>query len=128
MEGQLTINLAQDSIVQGTPIYVKSIFQNLVSNAIKYRSPERSINIQITTKVQENNVLLTIEDNGLGIDLKLHEHRLFKMFNQFHDPSKGSGMGLYMVKYMVDKINGKLELKSKVDEGSKFSILFKKSK
>jgi|GEM_PF-1556556 len=128
LEGQLTINLAQDSIVQGTPIYVKSIFQNLVSNAIKYRSPKRSINIQITTKVQENNVLLTIEDNGLGIDLKLHEHRLFKMFNQFHDPSKGTGMGLYMVKYMVDKINGKLELKSKVDEGSKFSILFKKSK
>jgi PAS domain S-box-containing protein len=128
LNGQISINLAKHSTVLGTPIYIKSIIQNLISNAIKYRSENRNISINITTKEQDNYILLTIEDNGLGIDLKLHEHRLFKMFNQFHDHSKGSGMGLFMVNYMVNKINGKLNLESKVEVGTKFSILLEKAK
>jgi PAS domain S-box-containing protein len=128
LNGQISIDIAENSTVLGTSIYIKSIIQNLISNAIKYRSKSRNISINISTKLQGKYILLTIEDNGLGIDLKLHEHRLFKMFNQFHDHSDGSGMGLYMVNYMVNKINGKLNLESKVEVGTKFSILLEKAK
>jgi signal transduction histidine kinase len=69
--------------------------------------------------------VLTVQDNGLGINL-VNEPRLFGMFQRLHDHVEGSGIGLYMVKKMVENAGGKITVESQVDVGSTFSVYFKR--
>jgi PAS domain S-box-containing protein len=75
----------------------RSLLYNLLSNAIKYQSPERPCIINIHTRLEEPYVLLSVRDNGLGMN-KRQQEQLFTMFRRFHDHVEGSGIGLYMVK------------------------------
>jgi PAS domain S-box-containing protein len=103
--------------------YIQNIFHNLLSNAIKYRSPKRELLVRITAKVENGWVILTFADNGLGIDLQQHGHRLFGMYSRFHFHTEGKGLGLYLVKTQVEALNGKIEIQSKEGEGSVFTVL-----
>lgn len=125
LNGKFNVHLARRSRVIGTHAYLESILMNLISNAVKYFSPNRNPIISINTEVQDDFLLLVVEDNGLGIDTQLHKQRLFKMFNRFHHHPNGSGMGLYLVKSMVEKLGGTIEIESEVDRGTKFSIRLK---
>ncbi|MFC7667581.1 ATP-binding protein [Hymenobacter humi] len=80
---------------------------NLVSNAIKYRAPDRVPQVRIRAWPEASGVMLEVEDNGLGLDTA-NEHKLFGMFQRFHDHVEGSGIGLYMVKKMVENAGGAL--------------------
>jgi signal transduction histidine kinase len=123
--GKLTAQLLDNVVVFGTIVYIESIVQNLLSNAIKYRSLTEKLEINISTSVDENGLIFNLEDNGLGMDLIRHKDKLFKMFNHFHHNSEGSGMGLHMVKNMVEKIGGSIKIESEVNKGTKISVLFK---
>lgn len=127
VDGELNLELTLESKVVGTIIYLKSIITNLLSNALKYSSPKRTISIFIKTTIDDNYFYLTIEDNGLGIDLNLQKNKIFKMFNQFHQQSEGNGMGLYMVKSMIEKLGGTIKVESEVDKGTKFTIRLKRN-
>lgn len=105
--------------------YVESVFYNLVSNAIKYRHPERLPRIQIRSKVENGYVRIDVGDNGLGIDLVKHRDYLFNLYKRFHFHVEGKGMGLYLVKTQVEALGGKIEIESKVNEGTVFSIFLK---
>ncbi|MEQ8535305.1 MAG: HAMP domain-containing sensor histidine kinase, partial [Imperialibacter sp.] len=72
---------------------LKSIMYNLVTNALKYRSTERDLEIQVRTFSKENRTYLSVEDNGLGIDLNQNREKLFSIFSRFHDHVEGSGIG-----------------------------------
>ncbi|QMU29154.1 PAS domain-containing sensor histidine kinase [Adhaeribacter radiodurans] len=102
---------------------LRSIIYNLLSNAIKYRSAERALIIRLNCQKEEKYQVLSVQDNGLGIDLS-QQHKLFIMFNRLHDHVDGSGMGLYMVKKIVENIGGKIEVQSNVNEGSTFKVYF----
>jgi two-component system, sensor histidine kinase and response regulator len=102
----------------------KSILYNLLSNAIKYRDPQRKPKIQIKTEIADNYALLTVKDNGLGMDLK-EDTKIFSMFKRLHDHVEGSGIGLYIVKRIVSNTGGKIEVESKIGDGSIFKIYFK---
>jgi signal transduction histidine kinase len=70
--------------------------------------------------------VLAVEDNGLGLSAKQQE-KLFSMFRRFHDHVEGSGVGLYMVKRIMDNAGGKIEVDSQLGAGSTFRIYFPKA-
>jgi PAS domain S-box-containing protein len=102
----------------------RSILFNLISNALKFRSPERDCIIDIWTRLEEPYVKLTVKDNGVGIHERHHE-QLFSMFKRFHDHVDGTGIGLYMVKRMVENAGGKIEVESKEGVGTEFDLFLK---
>ncbi|MGY0039019.1 sensor histidine kinase [Pedobacter sp. NJ-S-72] len=79
-------------------VYMQSILQNLISNAIKYRDPARKNHIALKTYIKENTVQLTITDNGKGIDLNKYRSEIFGLFKTFHMEQDSHGIGLYLVK------------------------------
>lgn len=105
-------------------IYMESIMLNLVSNALKYSSPDRRPVIEIKTGYEKNNKALYISDNGLGIDLKRHRSKLFKLHKTFHRNIKGKGLGLFMTKNQVEAMGGEISVESKLGEGTTFKIVF----
>jgi signal transduction histidine kinase len=103
---------------------LKSILYNLVSNAVKYRSPERELLVQITCLTQGDYHVLQVEDNGLGMDMR-QEEKIFALFKRLHTHVEGTGIGLYIVKKIVENAGGKIEVKSQVGVGSTFRVYFK---
>ncbi len=101
---------------------LRSILYNFISNAIKYSSPDRRPLIRISTERINNTIALTISDNGLGIS-EHNQKKVFQMFKRFHDHIEGSGIGLYIVKRIIDNSGGKIELTSEVNKGTTFRIV-----
>ena len=101
----------------------RSILYNLLSNAIKYQDEERSCVIKISTRLEDSYVLLHIQDNGLGIS-QHHQSQLYTMFKRFHGHVEGSGVGLYMVKRIIDNAGGKIEVESEEGVGTAFNVYF----
>jgi PAS domain S-box-containing protein len=104
---------------------LKSVLYNLLSNAIKYRSPARQLRIRVSCKTQGDYHVLTVEDNGLGVNLSQGE-KMFTLFKRFHTHVPGTGMGLHIVKKMVENAEGRILVESRVDVGSVFRVYFKK--
>jgi signal transduction histidine kinase len=101
---------------------IKSIFQNLLTNAIKYRSQERNCVIEVKTFMRDQAIVLEVHDNGLGMDLVRNGHKLFKMFTRLHDHVEGTGLGLYMIKRIIEKRGGDISVESSPGVGTKFLI------
>ncbi len=103
---------------------LKSILYNLITNAIKYKSPDRKPEITIRSFPSVNKKLeMHIADNGLGIDLSVHGEKVFCLFKRFHDHIEGSGIGLYSVKKIIENKGGSITLESKVNIGSVFKLI-----
>jgi signal transduction histidine kinase len=103
---------------------LKSIIANLFSNAVKYRSPDRRAQIILKTEKIAEGPVLTVTDNGVGIDLEKESDRLFKKYQRFSDQAEGTGLGLWIVKEIVEKNGGKIEVESNVGKGTTFRIIF----
>ena len=104
----------------------KSIIYNLISNAIKYSNPDRPPEINISCTKTDNYLIVIVRDNGLGIPAN-KIHTIFEMFKRLHSHVEGSGLGLFIVKRMIENANGKIEVESEAGKGSAFSIYFKKN-
>ncbi len=102
--------------------YVNSILYNLISNAIQYRSAKRRPVVKVSSETINGHVHLTVTDNGLGIDLTRHGHEVFKLYKRFHLHTQGKGLGLYIVRQQIEKLNGKIEIDSKPDHGATFKV------
>lgn len=100
---------------------LKSILLNLITNAIKYKSPVRSPVICIHCKKEAGKIILSVSDNGLGIPANFLP-KMFMMFKRYHAHVEGTGIGLYLVKRIVENYNGSLEVYSEVDKGTTFTI------
>ncbi len=105
---------------------VASILYNLVSNSIKYRSPLRAPQIEITSSQEEKYFILTVKDNGLGIDTQHHKDSLFMMYKRFHPQTEGKGLGLYLVKLQAEALGGYVEITSEVNRFTQFIVRLKK--
>jgi PAS domain S-box-containing protein len=106
-------------------IHLESIFLNLISNAIKYRSEQRKLSIKVSSEIQDNWILVSFQDNGLGIDVERFKDRLFGLYQRFHDGKDGKGLGLYMIKSQIEALGGKIEVESEPGSGSIFKVFFK---
>jgi PAS domain S-box-containing protein len=105
--------------------HLRSIIDNLLSNALKYRMPGRLPRIKIHTYSTPHHQVIVVEDNGLGIR-KEHQPRVFDMFRRFHHQVEGTGVGLHIVKKIVEKYKGSITLDSEVEKGSVFQVFLKK--
>jgi two-component system, sensor histidine kinase len=123
-QARLEIDIDGCSMVNSTEKNLRSIMYNLLSNALKYHSPDRAPVVQITCSQTSDYQVLSVQDNGLGIDLT-QENKLFAMFKRLHSHVEGSGIGLYMVKKIIENAGGKIEVQSKVGEGSEFRVYFR---
>lgn len=104
---------------------LRSVVYNLLSNAIKYRAPERVPRVQISCKSGPDYQVLSVKDNGLGMDPRRFD-QLFTMFKRFHSHVEGTGIGLYMIKKMVENAGGRIEVESQLGEGTTFHVYFKR--
>ncbi len=117
----LTVDLAACPTVRFSAKNLRSIVYNLLSNAIKYRAPERAPVVQLRCHGAPGQVLLTVQDNGLGLS-EVQQGELFRMFRRLHNHVPGSGVGLYMVKKMVENAGGSITVQSQLGAGSTFTV------
>ncbi|MCB2377151.1 PAS domain-containing protein [Hymenobacter sp. BT635] len=101
---------------------LQSVLYNLLSNSLKYADPGRPPRVQVRTSLEGGTPVLTVTDNGQGIDLERHGKELFQLFRRFHEHVEGSGMGLYLVNRMVQLNGAWLKVDSEVGVGSTFRI------
>lgn len=105
---------------------VHSIVYNLVSNCIKYRSNERPLKIELNTTENEKNYIISVTDNGLGINLDRYRENLFKLYKRFHFHINGKGIGLYLVKLQCESLGGHIEVESELNKFTRFTVYLPK--
>lgn len=120
----ITNDISADYIISGVAAYIDSILLNLLTNAIKYRSPDRQGIVKLSAKEENNHVILTIQDNGLGIDLKRYGSKLFGMYKTFHENADARGIGLFITKNQIEAMGGKVEVESEVNRGTTVKVYF----
>nr|WP_052695133.1 PAS domain-containing sensor histidine kinase [Hymenobacter sp. AT01-02] len=121
---QVEIDVAACPTIRFSEKNLRSVVYNLFSNALKYHSPERTPHVRIRCESTPEHQVLVIQDNGLGMEAG-RQQQLFTMFKRFHDHVEGSGIGLYMVKKMVDNAGGRIEVETQVKQGSTFRVYFR---
>ncbi len=121
--GRLHVDVRAVPTVQFSVKNLRSVVYNLLSNALKYHHPDRAPQVQVRSREVGAYHVLEVQDNGLGLDLT-REPELFGMFRRYHTHVGGSGIGLYMVKRMVENTGGRIEVHSTLGEGSTFTVYF----
>jgi chemotaxis family two-component system sensor kinase Cph1 len=106
--------------------HLKSIISNLLSNAIRYRHPDRPLKIMLTTWKKNGQIFMQCEDNGLGIDLAQHGHTLFHLYKTFHGHPEGKGIGLFLIRHQLESMDGEINVESTPGEGTTFTVRFGK--
>ncbi len=124
-EARIEVDLEECAPIHFSRKNLRSIVYNLFSNALKYRSPERIPVIRLSCRENEEYTVFSVSDNGLGMDLS-GGTKIFSMFKRLHDHVEGSGIGLYIIKKIVDNAGGKIEVESKVGQGTTFEVYFKR--
>ncbi len=107
--------------VQGDEIQLRQLFQNLISNGIKFRSENKKPRIEITAQTENGKLVFKIQDNGIGLDKKYHE-KVFQIFTRLNSTAKyqGSGIGLAVCKKIVERHGGEIWLESELGKGTAF--------
>lgn len=104
--------------------YLHSIFYNIISNSIKYAKKDIPPHIFISSEKKGETLCLTFKDNGMGIDMARYGNQLFGLYKRFNMDVEGKGLGLFMTKAQVETLNGHIEVKSAIGEGTCFVISF----
>ncbi|MBC6612153.1 PAS domain-containing protein [Hymenobacter sp. BT507] len=100
---------------------LRSILYNLLSNAVKYRAYDRPATVHLRCERKAEEVVLTVRDNGLGLT-PAQQEQLFRMFRRLHSHVEGSGVGLYMVKKIVENAGGTITVESQPNVGTTFTV------
>lgn len=107
--------------IRGRLVPLQSVFANLVSNALRYRHPARSLKIHISAEETQDKAIVRVADNGVGVDPKDRE-RIFQMFERGSTATAGSGIGLALSRRIVEAVGGNLSLDSSSDQGTEFTV------
>ena len=102
--------------------YLESIIQNLLTNAIKYKHPDRDPEITAKTILTKDTIKVIVSDNGIGIDLEKFGDSIFGLYKTFHNNKNSEGVGLYLVKNQIETYGGQITLDSEVNIGTTFTI------
>lgn len=102
---------------------LRSIIYNLLSNALKYRAPDRRAIINITTSKRKDRIILSVRDNGLGMN-EVQQKKLFTMFRRMHTHVEGTGIGLYTIKRIIENSGGSIKVYSEINKGTEFQVSF----
>jgi PAS domain S-box-containing protein len=111
-------------VIKGDKTKLQQVFQNLISNAVKFND-KKAGRIEIDVKKQKSYYQFSIRDNGIGIDKKFHD-KIFKIFHSLNKSKDSTGIGLSIVKKIVDLHEGEIWLESKPNTGSTFYFTLKR--
>ena len=119
---KVNVDVTQQSDFKTDPIRVRTILRNLLSNSFKYCSPETPAPfIHINVRVRPSHCAILLRDNGIGIHQNF-KSRIYEMFFRATERSAGSGLGLYIVKSMVEKLKGRISFESTLNVGTTFLL------
>jgi signal transduction histidine kinase len=121
-KGRLDVDVRAVSAVTFSEKNLRSVLFNLLSNALKYRHPDRVPEVRVRAHWDGAYAVLEVQDNGLGLDLARDQEKLFGMFQRLHTHVVGSGVGLFMVKRLVDNAGGRITVNSTIGQGSVFTV------
>ena len=119
---EIKLDIAPELKMKTVPSYFESILLNLITNAIKYKSPARNPIIEIFAKKGDSNFVFEVRDNGIGIDLLKHKDKIFGMYKTFHGNADAVGLGLFMTKNHIEALGGSADVASEVGKGSTFKF------
>jgi signal transduction histidine kinase len=123
--GTINIHLDEAPYVYAIRPMLHSILYNLLSNALKYKSPDRPLVINVQSRWQQpDKIIVEVSDNGLGIDLSTQGQNMFKLYKRFHHHIPGKGLGLYLVKSQMEIMGGKVSVESQPGQGTTFRLVF----
>lgn len=105
--------------------HIDNFLYNLLSNAIKYRNPQVQPEVELTSKRAKEGIILTVRDNGIGIDLERHGKDLFGMYKTFHNHPDSRGIGLYLVRNQLESLGGSIKVYSSPGQGTTFRLYIK---
>ncbi len=114
--------------VNGIPVYVESIISNLLINAIKFKNTNEKPYVIISAETINGFDVLSIEDNAVGVDLSKNGDKIFQLYKTLQNMDSTSGMGLYLAKYQIELMGGKIVVDSELGKGSNFKVYFPKNK
>ncbi|MDJ0364484.1 PAS domain-containing protein [Hymenobacter sp. H14-R3] len=120
-QATLTVESAPGLAVQCPPKTLRSVVYNLLSNAVKYCDPARPPVVALHCHAHAGQAVLAVHDNGLGLS-EGQQAQLFRMFRRLHSHVEGSGVGLYMVKRLVENAGGTITVQSQPGQGSTFTV------
>lgn len=103
---------------------LRSIIYNLLGNAIKYKREDTNLEITLQSRCEDHYVLLEVKDNGIGISAE-DQRSIFEKSARFNKNIEGTGMGLYIIKSMMENNGGLIEVESNPDKGSNFKLYFR---
>ena len=121
-EAVFTLDFASVPVLRMSRAGLHSVLTNLLSNALKYAEPGRNPRIVVSTALVDGQPVLSVQDNGRGLDLARHGGELFQLFRRFHPEVAGSGVGLYLVNRLVHQAGGRVEVASTVGESTTFRL------
>ncbi|MGI9552617.1 MAG: sensor histidine kinase [Aurantibacter sp.] len=121
---KITNDISEDVQVNVIPAYLESILMNFITNGVKYKEPSRDPILKLSAIAENGNIVLSISDNGLGIDLKKYGDKLFGMYKTFHHHKDARGIGLYITKNQIEAMGGRVTAQSTVGKGTTFKIYF----
>lgn len=122
---RITYDFNEEPAIEYPKVYLDSILQNFITNAIRYRSPDRPPALHLQTRRENEQILLTVQDNGVGIDMERFGSKLFGFRKTFHKNKDAKGIGLFITKTQVEAMNGSIRAESIPGEGTKFIITFR---
>jgi PAS domain S-box-containing protein len=127
-EALINVDFSECPEIDYPTLHLKSIMQNLLTNAVKYRDPNKILKIEVKTTIQNQRVCLTVKDNGLGFDAKKYQEKVYGLFKRLHTHVDGAGVGMYIVKSIVDSHGGKIEVESEPNKGALFNVYLNNEK
>ncbi|MEI8074605.1 MAG: PAS domain S-box protein [Bacteroidota bacterium] len=122
---QIITDFTAANYVQFNEPYLESIFLNLITNSIRYKSNERAPKISITTERQNDETILIYRDNGIGFNMELVKDKIFGLHQKFHHHPESRGIGLYLIHAQITSLEGRISVDSQINKGTIFTIAFK---
>jgi len=123
-KAKITTDFSGLDSINYVPAYMESIMLNLLTNAVKYKHPDRKPEVHIRTFTQNEQYFMIVKDNGMGIDLSRYGDQIFGMYKTFHYNDDAEGVGLFITKNQIESLGGSIAVDSTVDEGTTFTIIF----
>jgi two-component system, sensor histidine kinase LadS len=123
-QAHVLIDIKEEHRIKSVRPYLQSIFAQLVENAVKFRSPDRPLQLRLSVQLGPDQVTqIAVKDNGLGIELFNEDpRRVFGLYRRMNTQFEGKGLGLFLVKTQVEALNGRIEVETKYGQGSEFRV------
>jgi len=125
MEAEIVKNIPEDMKVYFNPAYLESVLLNFITNALRYNHPDRKPEVVLTGSKKDDNWVLEVCVNGIGIDMEKHGDKVFGLYKTFSGRKDSRGIGLFITRNQVNAMGGQVKVESEVGQGTCFSVYFK---